>query len=334
MRSPALYQGPDGDYLSRWKRIHLIDALLREGNFPSAAKLAKACGVSSKSIYRDIEAMRNELAAPIEYDASRKGLRYSEASFQIPATALSERDLFALMVTENAVLQYEGTPLAVELRGAFDRVLGTLPKDLRAKHALAAQAVHFAGLPATPIPTRTWSELVDAILSHRKLDIDYFTPSKGRAETRRIDPYLLVVRDREWFLVGRTQNGRHFALFYVPRIRRVGRTDESFEVDPSFSAQTYFEHGFNAMHGQGKPESVELFFAPEHAHIADERAWAKKQVVRKHKDGSATLSFLSNTLFEVARQVLRYGGTVEVRKPASLRRDVREQAERMAQAHR
>lgn len=88
------------------------------------------------------------------------------------------------------------------------------------------------------------------------------------------------------------------------------------------------------MHGQGKPESVELFFAPEHAHIADERAWAKKQVVRKHKDGSATLSFLSNTLFEVARQVLRYGGTVEVRKPASLRRDVREQAERMAQAHR
>ena len=55
--------------------------------------------------------------------------------------------------------------------------------------------------------------------------------------------------------------------------------------------------------------------------------------MRKHKDGSATLSFLSNTLFEVARQVLRYGGTVEVRKPASLRREVREQAERMAKAH-
>ncbi|MBM3988082.1 MAG: WYL domain-containing transcriptional regulator [Planctomycetes bacterium] len=334
MRPPAFYRGPDGDYLSRWKRIHLIDALLREGNFPSASKLAKACGVSSKSIYRDIDAMRDELAAPIEYDASRKGFRYSEASFQIPATALSERDLFALMVTENAVAQYEGTPLAVELRGAFDRVLGSLPKSLRARHALAAQAVHFGGLPATPIPTRTWSELVGAILSHRKLDIDYFTPSKGRAETRRIDPYLLVVRDREWFLVGRTQNGRHFALFYLPRIRRAARTEESFEVDPSFSAQAYFEHGFNAMHGQGKPESVELFFPPEHAHIADERSWAKKQVVRKHRNGSATLSFLSNTLFEVARQVLRYGGTVEVREPASLRRDVREQAARMAQAHR
>jgi predicted DNA-binding transcriptional regulator YafY len=333
MPAPQIYRGPEGDYLSRWKRIHRIDALLREGGYPSAARLAKDCGVSAKSIYRDIEAMRSELGAPIEYDSSRKGFRYSVAGFQIPATALSERDLFALMVTENAVLQYEGTPLAEELRGAFDRVLGTLPKDLRSKHELAAQAVHFAGLPATPIPTRTWSELVDAILARRKLDIEYFTPTKGRSESRRIDPYLLVVRDREWFLVGRTQNGRHYALFYVPRIRRVARTDEPYEVDPAFSAQTYFEHGFNAMHGQGKPETVELFFAPEHAHIADERAWAKKQNVRKHRDGSATLSFLSNTLFEVARQVLRYGGTVEVRRPASLRADVRAQAERLARLH-
>lgn len=327
------YQGPEGDYLSRWKRILRIDALVREGSFPSATRLAKACGVSSKSIYRDIEGMVNELRAPLAYEPRRKGYHYTEQGFQIPATMLSERDLFALMVTENAVLQYEGTPLADELRGAFDRVLATLPKDLRAKHALAAQAVHFGGLPPTPIPTRVWGGLVQGILERRKLDIDYFTPTKGKAETRRIDPYLLVVRDREWFLVGRTQNGRHYALFYVPRIKRLALTEEFYEPDPSFSAQAYFEHGFNAMHGQGKPETVELFLAKEHAHIVDERAWAPKQEVRRRRDGSATLVFRSNTLFEVARQVLRYGGTVEVRRPASLRREVRAQAERLARQH-
>lgn len=334
MPAAQLYRGPQGDYLSRWKRIILIDSMLRRGSYPSASVLARECGVSSKSIYRDIEAMRSELGAPIRAHSSKKGFYYSDPGYHVPATALTERDLFALMVTENAVAQYEGTPLGEELRGAFDRILVTLDKELRSRHAHAARAVHFGGLPPTPIPPRVWSELVAAILERRKLDIDYFVPSKGKAETRRIDPYLLVVREREWFVVGRTQSGRHYALFYLPRIKRLARTEERYEVDPQFSPESYYEHGFNAMHGSGQPETVELLFPKPHAHIADERAWAPKQKVSRRRDGSTLVTFRSNTLFEVARQVLRFGGTVEVRKPAALRREVRETAERLAAMHR
>lgn len=333
MSGAQLYQGPEGDYLARWKRIHQIDALVRKGDHPSASRLARACGVSTKSIYRDIEAMRSELRAPLEYDSSRKGFRYAGAGYQIPATALSERDLFALMVTENAVTQYEGTPLAAELRDAFDRVLATLPSDLRARHTVAARAVHFAGLPPTPIAPMVWNGLVDGILGRRRIEIEYFTPSRGKSEARTIDPYLLVVRDREWFLVGRTQQNRHYALFYVPRIRRLKALADSYEPDPQFSPERYFEYGFNAMHGEGKPKEVELRFEREHAHIAEERAWAAKQTVTKLRTGAVLVRFQSNTLFEVARQVLRFGGTVEVRKPAELRREVLAQAERMVVQH-
>ncbi len=334
MSGAQLYQGPEGDYLARWKRIHLIDALVRKGDFPSANRLAKACGVSAKSIYRDIEAMRSELRAPLEYDARRKGHHYTSAGYQIPATALSERDLFALMVTENAVTQYEGTPLAAELRDAFDRVLATLPSDLRARHAVAARAVHFAGLPPTPIPPAVWNGLVDGILGRRRVTLHYRTPARGKAEPRTVDPYLLVVRDREWFLVGRTQHSRHYALFYVPRIAQLERLDEPYEPDPDFSPERYFEYGFNAMHGEGRPQEVELRFEREHAHIAEERAWAAKQTVTRLRTGAVLVRFKSNTLFEVARQVLRFGGTVEVRKPAELRRDVLAQAERTLARHR
>lgn len=333
MPRPTLYRAGDGDYLSRWKRMVHIDARLRDGSRPSAPALAKECGVSAKTIYRDLEALRCELHAPLVYDRRRKGFYYSDPGFSMPAIALGERDLFALMVAENAIAQYEGTPLVDYLRDAFAKVLAVLPGGVREQHELAARAVHFSGLPATRVEPELWSAITEAIRAHERLEIDYFAPARGRAEKRRIEPYLLVVRDREWFLVGRTETSRHYALFYLPRVHGARRLGERFEPDPGFHPSAYYEHGFNAMHGSGKPARVELRFPKEHAHLADERAWAARQSVTRHRDGSATVRFQSNALFEVERQVLRYGGVVEVRAPAELRRSVREAAERMARVH-
>ncbi|MCC7014328.1 MAG: WYL domain-containing protein [Planctomycetes bacterium] len=334
MRAPELYRGTDGDYLNRWKRILHLDTRLRGGGWPSATALARECGVSAKTIYRDLDALRVELGAPIEYHARRKGFGYSDPGFAIPAAALSERDLFALMVAENAVAQYQGTPLAAELHRVFQKFLALLPGEVRERHELAARAVHFGGLPPTAIAPSTWTELTLAIQARERIELDYFVPSKRAVERKDVEPYLLVVRDREWFLVARTLASRHFALFYVPRIKRLRRSGARFEPDPQFSPQAYYEHGFNAMHGTGKPLEIVLRFAPEHAHIADERPWSPHQTLVRRRDGSVLLKFRSNALFEIERQVLRFGGAVQVERPAELRRSVREASERMARAHR
>lgn len=333
MSRPHLYKSADGDYLSRWKRIVHLDVRLREGSWPSAVQLARECGVCAKTVYRDIEAMRSELRAPIEYDASRKGFGYSDAGFAIPAASLNERDLFALMVAENAVEQYAGTPLAAELRAAFDKMLAVLPGEVRARHELAARAIHFSGMPPMKFAPRIWADLTAAMQANERVQLDYFVPAKSRSEAREVEPYLLVVRDREWFLVARTTNSRHFALFYLPRVRKLRRLGLRFERDAQFHAERYYELGFNAMHGSGKPAGVELRFAASHAHLADERAWAARQTLKRHRDGSVSVCFRTNALFEVERQALRYGGVVEVRAPAQLRNSVREAAERMSRAH-
>lgn len=330
---PSLYHGNDGDYLSRWKRILHVDVRLRDGSRPSAQVLAKECGVSAKTIYRDLDALRDEIKAPVQYDAKRKGFYYSDPGFAVPAVALGERDLFALMVAENAIAQYEGTPLVDYLREAFAKVLLVLPGGVRERHEMVARAVHFSGLPATRVSPQIWTDLTIAIRSHERVELDYFVPAKGKAEPRIVDPYLLVVRDREWFLVARTQAARHYALFYLPRVRKLKRLGEFFEPASDFSAASYYEHGFNAMHGSGRPVAVELHFVAAHAHLADERAWAAKQKVTRHRDGSATVLFRSNALFEVERQVLRYGGVVEVVRPAELRSAIGAAGEKLARGH-
>src|SRR5437868_4503936 len=59
-------------------RIAAIHRIVWAGRFPSAAKLAEILEVSSKTVYRDLDYMRNFLNLPISYDHSRFGYRYTQ----------------------------------------------------------------------------------------------------------------------------------------------------------------------------------------------------------------------------------------------------------------
>lgn len=335
LSEPRIYRSGSGagDYLSRWKRIVWLDQQLRAGGYPSATQLARACGVSSKTIYRDLDAMRDELGAPVAYDPRRRGYRYSDPGFAIPAATLTERDLFALMVAENAIAQYEGTPLVGYLREAFAKVLATLPGEVRQRHALAARAIHFSGLPPVEVPPAVWSGLATAVVARERVELDYWLPAEGATVVRTVDPHLLVVRDREWFLVARMARSGKEPIFYLPRVRAVRRTGERFRRDPQFSPERYYAHGFNAMQAGGRPRRVALRFPPERAHLADERAWSDEQRLTRHRDGSVTLRFDSSALFEVERQLLRYGGAIEALAPPELRRALAEAGTRLQALH-
>ena len=59
--------------LERMLRIHQA---INSGKLPNATTLAAELEVSTKSIQRDIEFMRDRLELPIEYEVARHGYRY------------------------------------------------------------------------------------------------------------------------------------------------------------------------------------------------------------------------------------------------------------------
>ena len=56
-------------------RIH---GQLKAGDFPNCRKISDELEVSSKTIQRDIDFMRDRLGLPIEYDPLRFGFHYTE----------------------------------------------------------------------------------------------------------------------------------------------------------------------------------------------------------------------------------------------------------------
>ena len=84
------------------RRLLSIDSKIREGKMPNCTSLARDEEVSRRTILRDLDYLRDQLGAPIEYDPIKKGFRYSSPDWFMPAVRLSEGELLGLLVGTKA----------------------------------------------------------------------------------------------------------------------------------------------------------------------------------------------------------------------------------------
>ena len=121
-------------------RIHQA---LQSGRLPNATALARELEVSSKSIHRDLEFMRDRLQLPIEYDATRFGYFYTEEVSAFPTVQITEGELFALIVAEKALQQYRGTNFEKPLLSAIKKMEQSLPDTISLNLAEVEQTISF-----------------------------------------------------------------------------------------------------------------------------------------------------------------------------------------------
>jgi len=100
-------------------RIHQA---ISSQKYPNATKLGKELEVSTKTVMRDIEFMRDRLNLPIEYDGVKFGYMYTEDVEGFPTLQITEGELFALLVAEKALHAYRGSPFEKRLVGAFKKL--------------------------------------------------------------------------------------------------------------------------------------------------------------------------------------------------------------------
>ena len=105
-------------------RIHQA---LQAGRYPNATALAGELEVSTKSIHRDLEFMRDRLELPLEFDPRRNGYHYTQEVSGFPTLQITEGELFALLVAEKALQQYRGTSFEKPLLSAFKKMAASLP---------------------------------------------------------------------------------------------------------------------------------------------------------------------------------------------------------------
>ena len=93
------------------QRIYRIEAEIASGKFPKTDSLARLLETSISTISRDIAFMRDQLYAPVEYNALERGYFYTEKTFRLPASFTSAEDFLALGMAKSIFSLYRGTPL-------------------------------------------------------------------------------------------------------------------------------------------------------------------------------------------------------------------------------
>ncbi|NTV13502.1 MAG: WYL domain-containing protein [Desulfobulbaceae bacterium] len=318
------------------QRLLFIDRMIREGmqsgRLANCATIAAAYEVSTKSILRDIDYLKNQAGAPIKYIRQRHGFCYTEESYQLPAIQISESDLFAIALARKTLRQYENTPLYQKLVKVFKKIEESLPEKVSVDPAWVDERMSVVPESRTIINPAVWESIAEGLRRNKRLEIRYHKPGSECAEPRLVDPYHTVSFQGEWYLIGHCHRRREIRTFALSRIRTAQVTSEGFTPPADFSFEQYSGHQFGIFQGD-RERLVLLLFSPHHRPYVEEREWHREQQLEIRKDGSLLLSFPTKHLFEVKRWVLSWGEGVKVLAPPELADQLRKEIRKTLQAY-
>src|SRR6478672_5364857 len=156
--------------LERMMRIH---GQLKAGDFPNCRKIADDLEVSSKTIQRDIDFMRDRLGLPIEYDPLRFGYYYTEEVASFPSIEVSEGEVAALFVAQKALAQYRGTPFERPLRSAFRKIADSLKERVSFSWSDMEEAISFHSAGVSVADLELFEAVRQAVLRSVELELEY-----------------------------------------------------------------------------------------------------------------------------------------------------------------
>lgn len=307
-------------YKPQHSRLLFVDRKIREGRHPNCSSMAEEWEVSRKTIQRDLDYMRYQLDAPIEYSAKHRGFFYTEEQYKLPAMEIKESDLFGIYLADKLLVQYEGTPIYNSLCSVFEKIEQSLPNKISVSPA--SDQERFTVFPpfSTTIEPNIWETVIDCLRSSQQVEIKDKTPG-NKTVTRTIDPYHGVRFEGDWYIVGQCHLRDEIRTFSLSRILTAKKTGENFQIPMDFDFKKLSGSHFG-VHWSNDETKAKIRFSKRVADYVRERKWHPSQEIVGCEDDDIILSLTVNHLLELKRWILSWGGDAQVLEPDSFVHDI------------
>lgn len=304
--------------LARMVRIHRH---LVEGKHPNCSTLARAIEVSTKTIQRDLDYMRDQLGLPLEYCPASHGYAYTEPVTHFPTIPATEGEVLALFVAQKALEQYRGTPFEKPLADAFGKLSDALQGDITVGLNDLSETLSFRHTGIAHTDMTVFQQVTRALMESRRLDFSYRKLNARQATRRSVEPYHLASIDGQWYLFANDLDRKDIRTFVLGRIQEVTAVGPLFEKPKDFSLRQRLLGSFGVFSGEGD-HPVRIEFDPFAAQLVRERRWHPSQILKEHPSGGLELSLQLDSLEEIERWILSWGGHAKVLGPPRLKRQV------------
>jgi len=314
-------------------RIIFIDQEIASGRYPSTEALAEKYDTSISSISRDIEYMRDMLAAPIEYDAKRRGYYYTERTFRIPAGFATADEMLALGLAKNLLAMYQNTPVYDAAKRLLETI--TAPLAVTEKDLWFEKRIIVPPPPAAPVDAVLWQTLVAALRENRELSFAYQGANDASPRKRAVRPYQLLFDGGVWYLYAWCKERQAVRVFALPRMKDAVLSGARFTLPVNYDYEAADSNShFGVFSGQENYHFRVEFFEGARLTVR-ERLWAADQQITENEDEeSLTITFMSTQYDRVLHWVLSYGAAARPLEPERLVKDWAFHARAMAKTAR
>jgi proteasome accessory factor B len=325
--------GREGAFKDRplWRRLQTIHHEIKEGRFPNTSSLAGELSVSTKTVQRDLDYLRDELDAPIEFRREENGYAYSRDDYVLPFLPVDGADLFAIGVAAQVLLLLGGTPLARTLSSCYGRLARLMPPSVRLRPEIVREMLTLRAAAFRPVAEEIWLAVSEALQKGVAISIRYRHPGEPPGEPRVVRPYALVLAGRDWMVLAEDQS--QIKNFYLARIAGATVTSERYAIPKDFDAEAFFRNTFGLFVGKGNSFRFRVRFSAEVSDEIREMVWHPRQKIETDEEGRAVLELPAEALREARRFILAYGRHAEVLSPPELVAEMRAESEAMARTY-
>lgn len=306
-------------------RIYDLHKLLqgRKTGLP-LARILEEMECSRATFNRIKKHMTDFLGAPIEYRRDEGGYRYGDGAFELPGTWFNEQELQALLMLQ-ALLANLGEGLLHHQLAPLEKKLTELLRSRAIKMRSLAGKVVVVNAVTRPITHRYFGRIAEALVQEYALKVQYFARTSGQASTRVISPQRLVAYKGSWYLDVWCHTRKALRTFAIENIQRAERVDDDFYTLSQRDIDTLVKPTFGIFAGRANATAV-LAFDNDAAIWASAEQWHPDQKLEQGANGTLKLCipFDEQQPIELIREILRYGASVEVLSPPSLRSKVGE----------
>jgi predicted DNA-binding transcriptional regulator YafY len=319
--------------LSRIHRLLKLIGLLQAGKGYNVEALAQACGVSRRTVFRDLDTLRQS-GIPLSFDDRQQ--RYCvPGTYYLPPTNLTPEEALALIVLCHEMGGSPRFPFFAPARSAALKLESTLPGRLRQQLRSVADAVRIQPPPSNPLENQrpVYEQLLEAIAGRHSVRIRYQSLTEWEEICTRLSPYRLLFSRRSWYVIGRSSLHRSTRTFNLGRIHQLEPLEDAYEVPRGFSLDRYLGNAWHLIPEPGPDHHVLIRFSRLVAQNVAEVVWHKTQQVQPNPDGTIDFRVKVSGLGEISWWVLGYGDQAEVLQPPQLRQIIGQRAARAAKQY-
>ncbi|HVB23597.1 MAG TPA: WYL domain-containing protein [Ktedonobacteraceae bacterium] len=237
--------------MQKTERLLAITLLLQARGKMTAKHLATILGVSTRTIYRDIDIL--SLAhIPVSMDYGPGGGYFLPDDFHFESAIFTREEAVSLVLSADMAGNYSLFADDDELQRALFKLEATLPEKYRNDVQQAREHILFdtGTWYSQPKGMPTYLETIRlAVLGALQLDILYPCDTRPGMQWRRVEPYGLVfkglprqrVRVGIWYLVAFCHSCREICAFRVGYIEQLNVGQDKATIPPDFDLKAYWQ---------------------------------------------------------------------------------------------